>query len=257
MHVSDKGVHGTVKIIFLGTNGWYDSETGNSICTLIDTQDHYIILDAGNGIYKADRYIKKDKPVILFLSHFHLDHIEGLHVLAKFKFKKLDIYGQPGTEKVIADFLGDKFSIPPEKLSYPCKLHDIDTGSHSTPVSFKCLELQHASRCFGYRFELEGKTISYCTDTGYCDAAVKLSKDADILISECALAPGITTPGWPHMNPQLAAKLAKESGAKKLVMTHFDAEQYTRSAQRTAAQSAARKVFRNSFAASDNMLITL
>jgi ribonuclease BN (tRNA processing enzyme) len=124
-------------------------------------------------------------------------------------------------------------------------------------VSFKCLELQHASRCFGYRFELEGKTISYCTDTGYCDAAVKLSKDADILISECALAPGITTPGWPHMNPQLAAKLAKESGAKKLVMTHFDAEQYTRSAQRTAAQSAARKVFRNSFAASDNMLITL
>jgi hypothetical protein len=64
MHVSDKGVHGTVKIIFLGTNGWYDSETGNSICTLIDTQDHYIILDAGNGIYKADRYIKKDKPVI-------------------------------------------------------------------------------------------------------------------------------------------------------------------------------------------------
>jgi len=242
-----------MRIIFLGTNGWYDSETGNTESTLIDTKDNYIILDAGNGIYKADRYMTMDKPVILFLSHFHLDHTEGLHVLAKFKFNKLDIYGQPGTEKIIADFLGDKFSIPPEKLPYPCKLHDIDTGSHTAPVRFKCLELQHASRCFGYRFELEGKTISYCTDTGYCDAAIELSKDADLLISECALAPGVTTPSWPHMNPQLAAKLAKVSGVKKLVMTHFDAAQYLTMKERAKAQAEARKVFRNSFAARDNM----
>ena len=246
-----------MKIIFLGTNGWFDSDTGNTVSTLIDTKDNYIILDAGNGIHKADRYIKKDKPVILFLSHFHLDHIEGLHVLAKFKFKKLDIYGQPGTKKIIADFLGDKFSIPPEKLSYPCKLHDVDTGTHTAPVRFKCLELQHASRCFGYRFELEGKTISYCTDTGYCDAAVELSKNADILISECALAPGITTPGWPHMNPQLAAKLAKVSEAKKLVMTHFDAAMYTKLSQRKEAEKTARRIFKDTKMAVDNMRITL
>ena len=40
-------------IIFLGTNGWYDSPTGSTICTLINSERYHILLDAGNGIYKA------------------------------------------------------------------------------------------------------------------------------------------------------------------------------------------------------------
>jgi ribonuclease BN (tRNA processing enzyme) len=78
-----------MQIIFLGTNGWFDSPTGSTICTLINTESCHIILDAGNGIYKADRYIQDDLPVYIFLSHFHLDHIEGLHVLNKFSFPRL------------------------------------------------------------------------------------------------------------------------------------------------------------------------
>lgn len=54
-----------MRIIFLGTNGWYDTDTGNTTCALIDTKSCYIILDAGNGIYKADKYIKENKPVYL------------------------------------------------------------------------------------------------------------------------------------------------------------------------------------------------
>ena len=41
-------------IIFLGTNGWYDSPTCSTICTLINSQRCHILLDAGNGIYEAD-----------------------------------------------------------------------------------------------------------------------------------------------------------------------------------------------------------
>ncbi len=41
-------------IIFLGTNGWYDSPTGSTICTLISSERYHILLDAGNGIHKAD-----------------------------------------------------------------------------------------------------------------------------------------------------------------------------------------------------------
>ena len=42
-----------IKIIFLGTNGWYDTETGNTVCTFIEmvnsfgstlkTKNHQII----------------------------------------------------------------------------------------------------------------------------------------------------------------------------------------------------------------------
>ena len=44
-----------MKVLFLGTNGWYDTKTGNTTCILIETKKEYIILDAGNGFYKIDR----------------------------------------------------------------------------------------------------------------------------------------------------------------------------------------------------------
>ena len=61
-----------VKVIFLGTNGWYNSPTGDTTCILIETKDSYIILDAGSGIAKLDEYIKQPKKAYLFLSHFHI-----------------------------------------------------------------------------------------------------------------------------------------------------------------------------------------
>ena len=246
-----------MKITFLGTNGWYDTKTGNTICTLIDAKECYIILDAGNGIYKADGYIKKDKPVYLFLSHFHLDHIEGLHVLAKFRFKSLDIFGQTGTRRTLSDFLDKKFSLPPNKLSYPCRIHDVSLGWNSKPLRFRCLKLKHASVCYGYRFELEGKTISYCTDTGYCKAAVDLSKNVDLLISECSFRGGQENPGWPHLNPLSAARIALRSNAKKMALIHFDAAEYETMAQRSVAEKTARKIFKDSFAAKDDMSLRI
>ncbi|NTW75140.1 MAG: ribonuclease Z, partial [Chlorobiaceae bacterium] len=45
-----------MKVVFLGTNGWYDTPVGNTICILIETGSSIILLDAGSGLYKADRY---------------------------------------------------------------------------------------------------------------------------------------------------------------------------------------------------------
>ena len=246
-----------MKVTFLGTNGWFDTACGNTICTLIETSKAYILLDAGNGIYKADRYMKKDLPVYLFLSHFHIDHIEGLHTLAKFRFQSLNIIGQTGTKTTIREFLAPKYSLPLSKLPFPCTEKDIKVGWHETPFRFQALPLVHASKCLGYRFEIDGRMISYCTDTGYCANSVKLSANADLLISECAFLSGQKDDHWPHMNPQLAANLAVEAGAKKLALTHFDAALYTTMARREKAQVQARKIFPASFTAYDGLSITI
>lgn len=242
-----------MKITFLGTNGWFDTDCGNTICTLIETKTAFIILDAGNGIHKADRYIKKDRPVYLFLSHFHIDHIEGLHILAKFNFHSLRILGQIGTKSTIKEFLAPQYSLPVSKLPYPCDVIDIKEGWHRRPFKFRTLQLVHSSRCFGYRLEIDGKVISYCTDTGYCKNSESLSRNADLIISECAFLSGHTSKAWPHMNPQLAAKLAVESKAKKLALTHYDAALYTTMAKRQKAQALAQKIFPNTFSAYDGL----
>jgi ribonuclease BN (tRNA processing enzyme) len=246
-----------MRITFLGTNGWYDTDCGNTICTLIETKTAYILLDAGNGIHKASRYIKKAVPVYLFLSHFHIDHIEGLHTLAKFNFKSLEIVGQTGTKSTIKEFLDPKYSLPINKLPYPCKAIDIMEGWHRNPLKFRAMPLVHSSKCFGYRFEIDGKVISYCTDTGYCKNSEDLSANADLLISECAFLSGQMSRSWPHMNPQLAAKLAVESKAKKLALTHFDAALYTTMTQRKKEQDLAQKIFPETFSACDGLRIVV
>lgn len=246
-----------MKITFLGTNGWYDTDCGNTICTLLETKQAYVLLDAGNGIYKADKYIKKDLPVYLLLSHFHIDHMEGLHTLAKFNFRSLRILGQKGTEATIREFLAPKYSLPVDRLPYPCHAGDINEGWHDSPFKFQALPLVHASRCFGYRLEIDDRVVSYCTDTGYCRNSEILSVNADLLISECAFLSGQKSDAWPHMNPQLAGKLAAQSKAKKLALTHFDAALYTTMAKRKKAQDHAQKIFPGTFSAYDGLSIVI
>lgn len=246
-----------MKITFLGTNGWFDTATGSTVCTLIEAKKCYILLDAGIGIYKADKYIRRDKPVYMFLSHFHHDHMFGLHALQKFNFRSLAIYGPRGTKETVREYLGKKFSVPLKDLPFKTTVTDLDEGWHKSPVKFRCLYLKHVVPCLGFRFELDGKSVSYCTDTGYTRNSVELSRNADLLISECAFLPGKVNTSWPHMNPELAARLAKESGAKNLVLTHFDAEEYTKIEQRLRSENIAKKIFKNTTAAMDCMEINI
>ena len=105
----------------------------------------------------------------------------------------------------------------------------------------------------GYRLELDGKIIAYCPDTGYRDEAVELSKNADLLIAECAYKTGQKNNKWPHLNPEDAARLAKESKAKKLVLAHFDANIYKTLEERKEAEKYAQVIFGNTLAAMDDV----
>lgn len=247
-------------IIFLGTNGWYDTKIANAICVLVKTEKYDIVLDAGNGIYKLERYVDGSKPVYLFLSHFHLDHIAGLHILVKFNSrfgKGLTICAGKGARKTLALILRRPFTVPLKDLKYKTEVLELPAASARVPFAFKCLPLVHADPVLGYRLEIDGKVVAYCTDTGYCENSLKLARNADLLISECAHRPGETNPDWPHLNPASAAALAKEAGVKNLVLAHFGADRYPALNDRANAQKIARKTFKNTRAATDGLRIKL
>jgi ribonuclease BN (tRNA processing enzyme) len=216
-----------MELRLLGTNGWYDTKTGNTTCILVDSKDYYLVLDAGNGIYKLDRYMKKPKPVFLFLSHFHLDHCGGIHILNKFHFPEgLTIVGQVGTAAILDTLVRQPFTIPFNDYSYPVVITELAEGVHDIPIRVEARKLIHSSDCLGYRIEIDGKIIAFCTDTGICDSAIRLARDADVLITECSLKPGQTNPLWPHLNPDDAVSIAMRSNVKKLILIHFDANTY-------------------------------
>ncbi|MFH1306304.1 MAG: ribonuclease Z [Candidatus Micrarchaeota archaeon] len=257
-----------MKITFLGTNGWYATNTGNTVCTLIDTPERYIVLDAGDGIYRLDEYAKdKSKPVDIFISHFHLDHVFGLHIQPRFHFKnKIRIFVQKNTSNIIRTIINKPFTAPPElleKIGLDVSVHELNLGKNNIDEYIvHTAPLVHADPCWGFRFEIptnkekEKKIISYCTDTGPCENIISLSKNADVFITECGLLPGEEIPKeWPHLNPETAAEIAKKSNCKKLFLTHFGAHKYVNMKLRDDAQKIARKIFENSFSAKDEMEI--
>jgi len=246
------------EIIFLGTNGWFDSLTGNTICILIKAEEYYIILDAGNGLHKIDKFINTKKPVYLFLSHFHLDHIEGLHILNKFNFSDgLTILGPPGTKKILNRIINKPFTVPFKQLPFRTEIQEMSEGFHKSPFSFQCHYLLHSTPTFGYRFDVDHKIITYCPDTGYCHTAVKLAENADLLISECSYKSGEVSKDWPHLNPEIAAQIARQAHAQRLALVHFDPSRYLTLLERNRAKRAAQRIFLPVIATIDEMQIKL
>ena len=248
-----------IKIIFLGTNGWYPTDTGQTTCILIETKECYLVLDAGSGICKVGRYLTENKPIFLLLSHFHLDHTFGLHILNKFGFNNgLTICCHEGGKQYLDTLVNHPYTMPIDKLSYKVRVVELCPGIHKDfPFALECRRLFHPVYCLGYRIGFEDKIIAFCTDTGVCDPLRKLAKNADILIAECSVRDGKNSTAWPHLSSVDAAKVAKEADVDILALIHFDADNFNSLSERTEAANKAKSIYTNTFAAYDEMEIII
>ncbi|WGV24174.1 ribonuclease Z [Halotia branconii] len=68
-----------------------------------------------------------------------------------------------------------------------------------------------------------GRKIAYCTDTVYCEGAIELAQDADVLIHEATFAHQDADLAFQrlHSTTTMAAQTALVAKAKRLLMTHF------------------------------------
>ena len=255
-----------MKIYFLGTNGWYSTPTGDTPCILIDSKDRYVIFDAGNGIYKIDKYIKENKPIVLFISHFHIDHVSGLHALYKFNFKQgIDIYFAQGRKKDFDLLVNPPYTIGITKskknvytLRTKIRLHELEEGDSDIGFPVRMKKLYHGYENHGFRIILEGKSIVYSGDTKIVPNGLLLAKNADLLIHECSNIVSPPEPNlWGHTDPIQTAQFAKDANVKKLVMTHFGASLYDTLEKRKEAEKIARKIFPNTIAATDDLVLEI
>lgn len=68
-----------------------------------------------------------------------------------------------------------------------------------------------------------GRKIAYCTDTIFCDSAVDLAQNADVLIHEATFAHQDSEMAFQrlHSTSTMAAQVALLANVKQLIMTHF------------------------------------
>lgn len=68
-----------------------------------------------------------------------------------------------------------------------------------------------------------GRKVVYCTDTVFCESAIELSQDADVLIHEATFAHQEAEMAFQrlHSTTTMAAQVALAAQVKTLIMTHF------------------------------------
>ena len=68
-----------------------------------------------------------------------------------------------------------------------------------------------------------GKSVSYCLDTRPCQNAIELARDVDWLIYEATYTNDYTEEAhqYGHSTAAQAAQIAREAGARNLLITHF------------------------------------
>jgi len=100
----------------------------------------------------------------------------------------------------------------------------------------------------------KGESFVYCTDTVFCEAAVSLSKNADLLVHESTFSQEDESMAYEklHSTTIMAAKTALLSNTKKLIITHLSPRYtYKNSITPTDLLKEAQKVFPNTYLAKD------
>ncbi|MBN2330450.1 MAG: ribonuclease Z [Candidatus Aenigmarchaeota archaeon] len=97
----------------------------------------------------------------------------------------------------------------------------------------------------------KGSKIVYSGDTRKCDNMLKIAKKADILIHDTTFADEVED--MMHTGAKEAARIAKNAGVKKLILTHFS-RRYT---DLSEIEQEAKKIFSNSVIAKDFMKLSV
>lgn len=187
-----------------------------------------LLVDSGSGTMRRLLEAQIDYLQIdyLFYTHLHPDHtIDFISFLfayknpANLRKNDLKVIGPVGFKNFyekIVKLYGNWITPQDYNLSITEVLEDeIEFDNWR----LKTKPIIHSENSVGYRFEIDGKSMTISGDTDYCPAIVELANEADLLILECAFPDEIKVEG--HLTPAFAARIANESNCKKLLLTHF------------------------------------
>lgn len=180
-----------MKITVLGSNGWFESPTGATTCLLVQLPGLDLVFDAGSGFSRLSEHISGENPLWVLLSHLHYDHLYGFHTLPRLHLKQgMTIFGLPETNRMLNRFFDPAFTAPLQSLPFPVTVSSIGHLEHrDPPLNLRTEPLVHNVPCLGYRLEVGGTSLAFCTDTGWSPNLVNLAKGVDLFFCEASLPP--------------------------------------------------------------------
>ena len=205
---------------------------GSTPCVEIITEHAQLIFDCGSGFSKVK--FDDEKPTIIFLSHFHHDHIQGLP-FNEFNLKEPKpiyltngIFGKNELKNILKKYLSPPFfPIDFIEESHFLKFVDFhDVCSICRSIDFDKIVLNHPGKASGYSFFLGNSKICYFLDNEFESSQenelIQFSEGANSIIwdgmyTEKELK---TKKGWGHSSIEQGIKFGEKIGAKNLIISH-------------------------------------
>jgi phosphoribosyl 1,2-cyclic phosphodiesterase len=218
---------------------------GNTSCVEVRADDgSLLVLDAGTGIRRlGDAIADEIHRVDLLLTHFHMDHIQGLGFFEPLfrQANEVHIWGPSSTTLDLRTRLSRYLSPPlfPVRLRdlprHPV-LHDVvSLGAFRIgPFAIEAELVCHPGPTVGYRIEADGASLAYMPDhepaLGLAELpsdpdqvpGLGLAEEVDLLIHDAmfSTAEYPRHVGWGHCSLAQAVAFASAARVKRFVTFH-------------------------------------
>ncbi len=231
------------RLIVLGSSYAVPDATHENTHLAIEGDHGVIMIDcAANPIVRLEKAgLKYEALTDLILTHFHPDHVYGAPLLLMDMWllgrqNNLRVHGLHHCLARMEDLMGF-FHWDEWPNFFPIAFHRLPERENMLVIDnadFRIISspVRHLVPTIGLWIESkqEGSTIAYSCDTEPCPEFLRLAMGADVVIHEAAGA----TIG--HSNASQAGAIAKEAGAEKLVLIHYDVHNLDEDALLAAAR---------------------
>ena len=239
---SDGDVEGYVDGLDFAVAGTFG---GHTSCVEIETGGpDYVLCDLGSGARAfGQAALGRHGPVVpqtyhVFMSHMHWDHIMGLpfFVPAYVPGNRIVFYGGHTELEFALRRQMEPPSFPVRFDAFRARIEFV----HLPPgvrhqvagMGVTTLLQRHAGDSYGYRFEKDGRTVVYTTDSEHTlagpsemQAFVEFFRGADLVVFDAmySLAEAISVKAdWGHSSNIVGVELCQLAGAAHLCLFHHE-----------------------------------
>lgn len=219
-----------MKITILGCGSFFIDKDHSAPAYLLETNNANILLDCGPGTMNQLAKIGFDPLDLnyIFITHFHADHTSDLFpVLTRFwvdvksyegEVRDLVIIGPKGIKDFVSK-LGQIYELP-KVIDYTgLKFLEYDKELSFFDFSVESFSVEHLNiPAYSLRIGVGGKIVTYTGDAVLSKGVIDASKDADLLITDCATPKKY--PATAHLSTTQVGEICRDNGVKKVILSH-------------------------------------
>lgn len=208
-----------MKLHLLGINGPFPESRGATSGYLLESGDILLQFDLGSGVLANLTALAAPESVsALLVSHWHFDHTADIPVLM-YRLQALDrtikVFGPADPDAALYRLVS----------SVSCfDFTEVSPGQTFTAggLQIRACAARHPVPAVGYTVSDGTLTFGYTGDTNTLPSLAEDYRGCDLLLADGFFTRDAWTEGKPHLSAELAARLAADSGAGELIITHLN-----------------------------------